>query len=77
MLHNVDAKDLCTDFVAPGNEHEEEIDREEGSTLSNRWGCFDPGKHAPDYDIGIELGIQRKQIDDDISQMGEIEDIPY
>lgn len=77
MLHNVDAEDLCTDFVAPGNEHEEEIDREEGSTLSNRWGCFDPGKHAPDYDIGLELGIQRKQIDDDISQMGEMEDIPY
>lgn len=77
MLHNVDAEDLCTDFVAPGNEHEEEIHREEGSTLSEKWGCFDPGKHAPDYDIGLELGIQRKQLDEDISQMGEMKDIPY
>ncbi|XP_056001840.1 uncharacterized protein LOC130048804 [Ostrea edulis] len=77
MLHNVDAEDLCTDFLAPGNEHEEEIHREEGSTLSEKWGCFDPGKHAPDYDIGLELGIQQKQLDEDISQMGEMKDIPY
>ncbi|XP_061195058.1 uncharacterized protein LOC133203256 [Saccostrea echinata] len=77
VLFNVDAEDLCADFIAPGNEHEEEIDREEGSTLSRKWGCFDPGKHAPDYDIGLELGIQRKQLDEEISQMGEMEDIPY
>ncbi|XP_062577467.1 uncharacterized protein LOC134239311 [Saccostrea cucullata] len=77
VLLNVDAEDLCTDFIAPAKEHEEEMDREEGSTLSSKWGCFDPGKHAPDYDIGLELGIQRKNLDEEISQMGEMEDIPY
>lgn len=47
------------------------MDREEGPTMSEAYGCFDSGKHAPGYDIGLELGIARKQLDEDISQLGE------
>lgn len=77
-LHGTDAEDLCVDFVAPNNEHEEELDREKETTLSEQWGCFDPGKQAPLYDIGLEFGVQRKQIDEeDITQLGEINDFSY
>lgn len=50
-LHGIDAEDLCVDFVAPNNGHEEELDREKETTLSEQWGCFDPGKRAPLYNI--------------------------
>lgn len=73
VLCNVGAEDLCTDW----NEHKEEKDREEGSTHSEQWVCFEPGKNAPDDDIGLELGIQRKQLDDNFAQMCGMEDIPY
>lgn len=53
------------------------MDREEGPTMSEAYGCFDPGKHAPGYDIGLELGIARKQLDEDISQLGELDDNSY
>lgn len=46
-------------------------------TMSEAYGCFDPGKHAPEYDIGLELGIARKQLDEDISQLGELDDNSY
>lgn len=77
-LYGIDAEDLCVDFVAPNNEHEEELDREKETTLSKQWGCFDPGKQAPLYDIGLEFGVQRKQIDEeDITQLGEMNDFAY
>lgn len=37
-LHGIDAEDLCVDFVAPNNGHEEELDREKETTLSEQWG---------------------------------------
>ena len=55
--------------VAPGCEHQNEMDREEGTTLSELYGCFDPGKHAPEYEIGIDMGISHKQLDEDIAQL--------
>ncbi|XP_052681371.1 uncharacterized protein LOC128162243 [Crassostrea angulata] len=67
----------CSEYFAPGCEHQEQMDREEGPTMSEAYGCFDPGKHAPEYDIGLELGIARKQLDEDISQLGELDDNSY
>lgn len=67
----------CSEYFAPGCEHQEQMDREEGPTMSEAYGCFDPGKHAPEYDIGLELGIAREQLDEDISQLGELDDISY
>ena len=40
-------------------------------------GCFDPGKHAPDHDIGLELGVQRKQLEEEISLLGKMSDPDY
>lgn len=67
----------CSEYFAPGCEHQEQMDREEGPTMSEAYGCIDPGKHAPEYDIGLELGIARKQLDEDISQLGELDDNSY
>jgi len=69
---------LCTDQVAPGNEHLEQIDQEEGLSLSMQYGCFDPGKDAPVYDVGLDIGITRKQIGhEELSQWGEMKDVEY
>lgn len=66
----------CSEYFAPGCEHQEQMDKE-GPTMSEAYGCIDPGKHAPEYDIGLELGIARKQLDEDISQLGELDDNSY
>lgn len=72
MLHCMD--DIaCPEYIAPGCEHQDEIDKEEGDTLSEKYVCFDPGKHAPEYDIGIV----RKQLEEDISPLGEIDYYSY
>lgn len=47
----------CSEYTASGCEHQDEIDKEEGDALSEEYGCFDPGKHAPEYDIGLDIGI--------------------
>lgn len=41
------------------------------------YGCFDPGQNAPVYDVGLDIGITRKQVEDDITQWGELEDDAY
>lgn len=56
MLHCMD-DNACSEYIAPGCEHQDEIDKEEGDTLSEKYGCFDPGKHAPEYDMGLTLGL--------------------
>ncbi|XP_065942635.1 uncharacterized protein [Magallana gigas] len=76
MLHCMD-DNACSEYIAPGCEHQDEIDKEEGNTLSEKYGCFDPGKHAPEYDIGLDIGIVRKQLEEDISQLGEMDDYSY
>lgn len=40
MLHNVDVEDLCTNFVAPGNDHEEEIERKDQHSQTDRVGLI-------------------------------------
>lgn len=35
-LHGIDAEDLCVDFVAPNNEHEEQLDRERETIISEQ-----------------------------------------
>lgn len=76
MLHCMD-DNACSEYIAPGCEHQDEIDKEEGETLSEKYGCFDPGKHAPEYDIGLDIGIVQKQLEEDISQLGEMDDYSY
>lgn len=76
MLHCMD-DNACSEYIAPGCEHQDEIDKEEGTILSEKYGCFDPGKHAPEYDIGLDIGIVRKQLEEDISQLGEMDDYSY
>lgn len=76
MLHCMD-DNACSEYIAPGCEHQDEIDKEEGDTLSEKYGCFDPGKHAPEYYIGLDIGIVRKQLEEDISQLGEMDDYSY
>lgn len=67
----------CSKYIAPGCEHQNEIGREEGETLSEKYGCFNPGKHAPEYDIRLDIGIVRKQLEEDISQLREMDDYSY
>ncbi|CAC5423124.1 unnamed protein product [Mytilus coruscus] len=54
---------MNTEFM-PENLHAEENDRSEGLTLSEKYGCFDPGR-PEQYDVGLDIGITRKQIGDD------------
>ena len=71
-------EDLNMDFVAPGNEHQEKIDQAENVRLSIVYGCLDPGKDAPVYDVGVDMGITRKQVGhEELSQLGEMDDINY
>lgn len=39
-LYGIDAEDLCVDFVAPNNEHEEELDREKENNSFRTMGLF-------------------------------------
>lgn len=48
----------------PENEHFEEQDRDEGCSVAEKYGCFDPGIHL-NYDVGTDIGITRKQISED------------
>lgn len=57
--------ELCSDshVVAPEVQHIEKIDKNEQSekqTISH--GCFDPKDTGHTYDLGLDLGISRKQI---------------
>lgn len=70
--------DLNLDSVAPENEHQEQIDIEDVVRLSTQYGCFDPGKDAPVYDVGVDLGISRRQIGhEELLLCGELDDIQY
>lgn len=63
MLHCMDYN-TCTEYIASGCKHQDEIDQEEGDTLS-------------EYDIGLDIGIVQKQLEEDISQLGEMDDYSY
>lgn len=75
LNNNMD--DMCFNEVSPECEHQQEIDRNIGETISQQYGCFDPGQNAPVYDVGLDIGITRKQVEDDITQWGELEDDAY
>lgn len=55
----------CLDFVAPEIEHNENIDRENGDRLCQTYECFNPDQKMPNYDTGIDLGIARKQLENE------------
>lgn len=75
ILLNVE-DNLNTDFVVPEHENKEKIDQAECVRLLTEYGCFDPGKDAPVYDVGVDLGICRKVTGhEEMSQLGEMDDI--
>lgn len=49
------------------SEHVNDQDRnnEAQISLSEKYGCYDPGKHIPSSDVNIDIGITRKQIEED------------
>lgn len=63
--------------VAASNEHNEERDRSDDCDISTKYGCFNPGDKPLDYDVGLDLGIARKQIGQDDSLIGKMPDIEY
>ena len=76
MIINED--DICMDLVAPGSEHMEQIDFAEGTRKTKLFGCFDPGQDAESYDVGLDLGISRKHVEqDETSKWGELDDEQY
>lgn len=81
MLHDVDdMDDYQTNVVLPENEHQETIDSAQGSTLSDNFGCFDPGTESHctgtvsnnEYDIGQDFGIARKRFENKSLPMNEM-----
>lgn len=74
--------------VLPEVDHQELIDSTEGLTASNSFACFDPSfrgdnsgapsEQACSYDIGQDLGVSRKQLDDDFTlPLNEMNDDDY
>ncbi|XP_076081637.1 uncharacterized protein LOC143052478 [Mytilus galloprovincialis] len=56
--------------------HTDEQDMYEGQTLTERYGCFDPGKQLT-YDVGADMGVTRKQIEDDDYMLNKIPESQY
>lgn len=86
MLHDVDdMDDYQRNVVLPENEHQETIDSAQGSTLSDNFGCFDPGTESHctgtvsnnEYDIGQDFGIARKRFENESLPMNEMSDNNY
>ena len=79
----LDEGQLCT--ILPEVEHQESIDSNAGSTVSETFRCFDPGKGIAqdqgtgghDYDIGQDLGIARKRLENDHLPLGEMQNDVY
>ena len=82
--HN-DMDDYQRSAILPENEHQEAIDTEQGSSLPDNFGCFDPGtaSHSTDtitsqeYDIGQDFGIARKHLESESLPMNEMTDSDY
>lgn len=66
--------------VLPENEHQEEINLSDGPSISETYGCFDPGtenQHHDQYDLGQNLGIARKSIENEQLPLNEMIDDDY
>lgn len=71
--------------VLPQIDHEELIDSAEGQQPSDTYGCFDPSannisrssQQPCSYDLGQDLGITRKQLDDSCLPLNEMNDEEY
>ena len=87
MLHTGDEiEEYQRDSVLPQVEHQEVLDSSLQSTLSTTYGCFDPGTTSQSeqgniaynqYDIGQDLGIARKRMENDQLPLKEMEDDDY
>jgi hypothetical protein len=79
-----DLEDYQRISVLPENEHQEAIDMSERTSISETYGCFDPGtckgkenEHHNQYDIGQDLGIARKSIENVQLPLNEMIDDDY
>lgn len=66
--------------VLPENEHQEEIDVSYGPSISEIYGCFDPGttyQHHDRYDFGQDLDIAQKSIENEELPLNEMIDDDY
>lgn len=61
--YNYEDQSIGIDFI-PQNLHIEEQDQCDGQSIAERYGCFNPGKQMT-YDVGVDIGITRKQIEED------------
>lgn len=69
----------------PQIDHEERIDSAEGHQPSDTYGCFDPSannisrssQQPCSYDLGQDIGITRKQLDDSCLPLNEMNDEEY
>ena len=50
-------------IVSQETQHTEEIDIQEHSDTAIMFGCFDPKQTTHTYDLALDLGITRKQLD--------------
>lgn len=66
----------CNNDFMPECQHRNEQDFNEGQTIAEKYGCFDPGKQL-NYDVALDIGITRKQISDDDLHMHKLPETEY
>lgn len=64
LVFNNSMGDMRFNEVLTECEHQQEIDRNLGKTLSQQYSCFDLGQNSRVYDVGLDIGITWKQVED-------------
>ena len=86
LVLNQDVLEECQqDAVLPETEHQEAIDLATEPSASETFRCFDPSpsngnnlnQAMSEYDIGQDLGIARKRLDNEQLPFGEMQDVDY
>lgn len=71
-----EGENSCNNDFMPECQHRNEQDFNEGQTIAEKYGCFDPGKQL-NYDVALDIGITRKQISDDDLHMHKLPETEY
>ena len=79
FLQSVNNDEHTNVFVHPEGHHQDLIDTEEGTTPTERYGCFDPSVNtaSEDYDIGQDLGVARQRVANEILPNNELDNEKY
>lgn len=80
--YSEDLESSIRDPVLPQVDHQELIDSSEGYRSSRTYGCFDPSANKVSnsceqpcsYDLGQDIGITRKQVDESCLPQNEMSD---